>query len=178
MKAGCQIVAVGSEVGLLVGASDGLVKRLNAMPPLTWTATMDRGVIRRGDAIEWDCAQALTRFFNYFDQWRYEDMAGLFAPNGVWHRQGKALQGKDAIVAVLNTRSRTQTVRHVVTNVQIEVTDAMTAEFLLYVTAYIHDSGTKLRKAADHSDAVAAAGGAGATFVKRGARSGRSPAWR
>lgn len=32
MKAGCQIVAVGSEVGLLVGASDGLVKRLNAMP--------------------------------------------------------------------------------------------------------------------------------------------------
>jgi 4-hydroxy-2-oxoheptanedioate aldolase len=32
MKAGTQVVAVGSEVGLLVGASDGLVKRLNAMP--------------------------------------------------------------------------------------------------------------------------------------------------
>jgi len=104
------------------------------------TATMDRNTAR---AIEWDCAQTLTRFFNYFDQWRYEDMAGLFAPDGVWHRQGKALQGKDAIVAVLNTRSRTQTVRHVVTNVQIDVVDAMAAEFLLYVTAYIHDSGTK-----------------------------------
>src|ERR1700712_1359136 len=102
------------------------------------TATMDRNTAR---AIEWDCAQTLTRFFNYFDQWRYEDMADLFAPNGVWHRQGKGVQGKDAIVAVLNTRSRTQTVRHVVTNVQIDVTDAMTAEFLLYVTAYIHDSG-------------------------------------
>jgi hypothetical protein len=101
---------------------------------------MDRDTAR---AIEWDCAQTLTRFFNYFDQWRYEDMADLFAPDGAWHRQGKALQGKDAIVAVLNTRSRTQTVRHVVTNVQIDVADAMTAEFLLYVTAYIHDSGTK-----------------------------------
>lgn len=32
MKAGCQIIAVGSEVGLLVGAADGLVRRLNAMP--------------------------------------------------------------------------------------------------------------------------------------------------
>lgn len=32
MKAGTQVVAVGSEVGLLVGAADGLVKRLNAMP--------------------------------------------------------------------------------------------------------------------------------------------------
>ena len=32
MKAGTQVIAVGSEVGLLVGAADGLVKRLNAMP--------------------------------------------------------------------------------------------------------------------------------------------------
>jgi 4-hydroxy-2-oxoheptanedioate aldolase len=32
MKAGCQVIAVGSEVGLLVGAADGLVRRLNAMP--------------------------------------------------------------------------------------------------------------------------------------------------
>jgi hypothetical protein len=34
-------------------------------------------------AIEWDCAEVLTRFFNYFDQWRYEDMADLFAAGGV-----------------------------------------------------------------------------------------------
>ena len=101
---------------------------------------MDRAAAR---AIEWDCAQTLTRFFNYFDQWRYDDMADLFAPDGVWHRQGKALQGTDAIVSVLNTRSRTQTVRHVITNIQVDVLDELTADFLLYVTAYIHDSGTK-----------------------------------
>jgi hypothetical protein len=40
-------------------------------------------------AIEWDCAQVLTRFFNDFDQWRYQDMADLFAQDGVWHRQGR-----------------------------------------------------------------------------------------
>lgn len=101
---------------------------------------MDRAAAR---AIEWDCAQVLTRFFNAFDQWRYEDMAGMFATEGVWHRAGKSLSGKDAIVGELNKRSRTQTVRHVITNVQVDVRQVDAADFLLYVTAYIHDSGVK-----------------------------------
>jgi hypothetical protein len=104
---------------------------------------MDREAAR---AIEWDCAQVLTRFFNYFDQWRYEDMAEMFAPGGVWHRAGKSLSGKDVIIGELNKRSRTQTVRHVITNVQVDVQDANAADFLLYVTAYIHDSGVKADK--------------------------------
>jgi hypothetical protein len=94
-------------------------------------------------AIEWDCAQVLTRFFNYFDQWRYQDMADLFAEDGVWHRQGQALRGRAAILAALAERSTTQRVRHVVTNLQIDVLDADTAASLLYVTAYRHDSGAK-----------------------------------
>ena len=93
-------------------------------------------------AIEWDCTRTLTQFFNFFDQWRYDDMVALFAPGGVWHRQGKALQG-EAIKATLELRSRTQTVRHVITNIQVDVVDAVRAEFILYVTAYMHDSGTK-----------------------------------
>ena len=104
------------------------------------TGTMNRETAR---AIEWDCAQNLTRFFNYFDQWRYDDMAALFAPDGVWHRAGKALQGASVIVAELSKRSRTQTVRHVITNIQIDVADDSSAEFVLYITAYIHDSGAK-----------------------------------
>ena len=92
-------------------------------------------------AIEWDCAQVLTRFFNDFDQWRYADMADLFAEDGVWLRQGQALAGRAAILAALAQRSTTQRVRHVVTNLQIDVIDADTAASLLYVTAYRHDSG-------------------------------------
>jgi SnoaL-like domain len=94
-------------------------------------------------AIEWDCAQVLTRFFNYFDQWRYQDMADLFAQDGVWHRQGQALAGRSAILAALAERSTTQRVRHVVTNLQIDVLDPDTAASLLYVTGYRHDSGAK-----------------------------------
>ena len=92
-------------------------------------------------AVEWDCAQLLIRFFNEFDAWRYREMVKLFAPDGVWHRQGRALRGTDAILAVLEQRSTTQTVRHVVTNVQVTVLDADTAKSLLYVTAYQHDTG-------------------------------------
>ena len=87
-------------------------------------------------AIEWDCAQILIRFFNEFDGWRYREMVALFAPDGVWHRQGRALRGAEAILAVLAQRSTTQTVRHVVTNVQVTALDADTAKSLLYVTAY------------------------------------------
>jgi hypothetical protein len=94
-------------------------------------------------AIEWDCTQVLTRFFNYFDQWRYQDMADLFAEDGVWHRQGQALTGRAAILTALAERSITQRVRHVVTNLQIDVIDPEQAASLLYVTAYRHDSGAK-----------------------------------
>jgi hypothetical protein len=96
-----------------------------------------------GRAIEWDCAQVLTRFFNYFDQWRYDDMADLFAADGVWHRQDQALTGRAAILAALAGRSTTQRVRHVVTNLQIDVADPDTAASLLYVTAYRHDTGAR-----------------------------------
>jgi hypothetical protein len=68
-------------------------------------------------------------------------MVALFAPDGVWHRQGRALRGPEAILAVLEQRSTTQTIRHVVTNVEVTVLDADTARSLLYVTAYQHDTG-------------------------------------
>jgi hypothetical protein len=94
-------------------------------------------------AVEWDCSQVLTRFFNYFDQWRYADMVELFAADGVWHRQGKALHGRAAILAALSARSTTQRVRHVVTNLQIDVVSRDAASSLLYVTAYMYDSGER-----------------------------------
>ena len=52
------------------------------------------------------------------------------------------MQG-EAIWPRLNARSRTQTVRHVITNIQVDVVDATAADFILYVTAYMHDTGTK-----------------------------------
>ena len=149
-------VAVGSEVGLLVGASDGLVKRLERDAALRWR-TMDREAAR---AIEWDCTQTLTRFFNSFDQWRYDDMAACSRRTGCGI--GKANRSRARrFVAALNTRSRTQTVRPLYTKVQIDVADASTRGLFLYVTAYMHDSGTKPTKPANYSVALSVAGRAG-----------------
>jgi hypothetical protein len=94
-------------------------------------------------AIEWDCTRILIRFFNEFDAFRYDAMAAMFAPDGVWHRQGKALTGRDSILAALKERSATQTVRHVITNIDITVLGADRAQFQSYVTAYRHDSGVE-----------------------------------
>jgi 4-diphosphocytidyl-2C-methyl-D-erythritol kinase len=70
-------------------------------------------------------------------------MVALFAPDGVWHRQGRALAGRAEILAALNARSTTQRVRHVVSNVQVDVLGADAAASLLYVTAYMHDTGER-----------------------------------
>lgn len=98
----------------------------------------DRAVAR---ATEWDCTRLLIRFFNAFDAFRYDEMAAMFAPDGVWHRQGKALHGRAAILAALDERSATQTVRHVVTNIDVTASAADDAQFLLYLTAYADDRG-------------------------------------
>jgi hypothetical protein len=100
-------------------------------------------------AAQWDCTQLLIRFFNAFDAFRYDEMASLFAPDGVWHRQGRALAGRAAILAALGDRSPTQTVRHIVTNVEIAVTGRDVARSLLYLTAYSHDSGAAPREPAE-----------------------------
>ena len=95
-------------------------------------------------AIEWDCTQLLYRFYYWFDEFRYEDMAALFVPDGVWHRAGKALRGREQILAALHERSTTQRVRHVITNVLVDAIDSVTAKVVLYLTAYQHDTGARI----------------------------------
>ncbi|PZQ78103.1 MAG: hypothetical protein DI563_01365 [Variovorax paradoxus] len=99
---------------------------------------MDRDAER---AIEWDCGQVLLRFYDAFDAWDYDGMAAQFIEDGVWHRAGKALKGREAIVAELHRRPTTQVIRHVVTNLIVDVQDADHAQARLYLTAYRHDAG-------------------------------------
>lgn len=94
-------------------------------------------------AIEWECSHLLVRFYDHFDRWNYEEMVALFMPDGVWHRAGKVLAGRAAIVEELQKRSTTQKVRHVLTNLLVNVHDAAHADAQCYLTVYRHDSGTK-----------------------------------
>jgi hypothetical protein len=51
-----------------------------------------------------------------------------------------------------------QTVRHTLTNIQVDVADASSADFILYVTAYMHDSGDQGDEAAENHVPLSSAG--------------------
>lgn len=92
-------------------------------------------------ALEWDCHQILARLFYYLDETRYDDLVALFSPDGVWHRQGKVLKGREEMMAAMRARPGTQVIRHVLTNVLVEAAGADAAEAVSYITTYVHDSG-------------------------------------
>lgn len=93
---------------------------------------MDRETER---AIEWDCAQLLTRFYMLLDEKRYDELANLFAEDGSWVRLGEELIGPQNIVAAMAEREDWLTA-HLVNNIRIDVIDADNVETTQYITLY------------------------------------------
>ncbi len=60
--------------------------------------------------------EALHRFYYYLDERRYEDLAAMVAPDGVWFRQGQELRGPAAVLKALSQRSPEMSIRHVMAN--------------------------------------------------------------
>jgi hypothetical protein len=98
-------------------------------------AIMDRAEERM---IEWDCAQTVQAFYAALDEKRYEDLANLFAAEGIWNRLGKDLIGPQAIVQAMDARSDWVTT-HIVTNLKITVVSSNEAHTNQYVTLYRHE---------------------------------------
>jgi hypothetical protein len=96
---------------------------------------MDRDEERR---IEWDCTQLVTAFYAALDEKRYEDLAGLFAVDGIWNRLGVDLVGREAILQALGTRVDWLTA-HIVTNTRVAVRDMNHADTVQYITLYRHE---------------------------------------
>lgn len=86
--------------------------------------------------IEWDCCATLTRFYDLFDRWDYPGMTALFMPNGLWHRAGKVLAGRSAILEEMSHRPTNQKVRHVLSNLLVDVVDERHAVLRGYITVY------------------------------------------
>jgi hypothetical protein len=92
------------------------------------------------------CAQVLNRFFYYLDEFRYEDLVALMPEDGTWFRQGQLLRGRGQILATLNERSRTQRIRHIITNTVVDVAEPGKAVGTAYLTVYKFDDGTELKR--------------------------------
>jgi hypothetical protein len=100
---------------------------------------MEEIVVR--EHAEQEILHLINRLFLFLDERRYADLAALFAPDGCWHRQGRVLRGRDAIVGALSARSATMRICHVITNGLVEVVGEGRAEAGCVMTAYRHDDG-------------------------------------
>jgi|SRR5690606_3778967 len=90
-----------------------------------------------------EAVHLVTSFFRCLDESDYETMAGLMHPNGVWHRQGKELRDRRALLEAMSQRSPTRRIHHLLTNMFARLgEDEGTAEVIGYMLVVRHDSGT------------------------------------
>ena len=99
---------------------------------------MDRKLLPAAQA---ELTQLLNEFFYHLDEFQYEALVALMEPDARWHRQGKVQRGAAESLAALAQRSRTQRIRHVITNVQVTELDSSDAKSIAYMTVYKHDDG-------------------------------------
>jgi hypothetical protein len=88
--------------------------------------------------VEREAERMIYRFFQYLDTRQYEKLADLMAPDGVWNRMGKALKGREMLMAAMRARPKGFTTQHLVTNLIVEIIDDAHAEADYTMTAYAH----------------------------------------
>lgn len=80
-------------------------------------------------AVEWQCARLIALYANLNDEARWDDVADLYAEDGVMYRPtapDAPVEGREAIRAAFKGRPP-RTTRHVCSNVVIEVEGPATA---------------------------------------------------
>lgn len=80
-------------------------------------------------AIEWQCARLVALYANLNDAHRWEELVGLYHPDGLMTRPtapDAEIRGHEAILAAFKARPP-RTTRHVCSNVVIDVEDAQSA---------------------------------------------------
>lgn len=85
--------------------------------------------------------QITHRFFWCLDEFRYDELVGLMREDAAWHRQGRVLVGRTAILAALDERPRSQRIRHVITNPFVLERTEHTAKLMAYMIGYRADEG-------------------------------------
>jgi SnoaL-like domain len=86
--------------------------------------------------IEADCQRVVLSVFRHLDDFAYRRLIEHFATDGTWHREGRELAGRETILAALEQRPRNQVVRHVVTNLIVDVESPSRARASGYNTAF------------------------------------------
>jgi ketosteroid isomerase-like protein len=85
------------------------------------------------------CQQAIHRFYAALDASDFAAVAASVAPDGVWHRQGKALRGPGDVAAALAERPAGRVTAHLVQNLVVTLEDSETATARYNTLVFRHD---------------------------------------
>ncbi len=95
-------------------------------------------------SIEHDVERLIIAAARYLDIHEYQKYADLFGEDGVWDRSDVGPQiGREQIMKFFDRHSKTLFVRHVVSNILIDVEDKDSANSVTYITLYRYDDGEK-----------------------------------
>jgi ketosteroid isomerase-like protein len=91
--------------------------------------------------IEAACLRLVTHYCRSIDVHDHEGVLSVFAPDALWnHPEQGVLRGHEGIRGFLTSparRNNTALMRHVISNLQVEVIDADRAKGLCYWTAFL-----------------------------------------
>ncbi len=86
--------------------------------------------------IEAECTRVVNQYANLIDFCRYDEFADLFAVHCYFHVTGDPLTSREQIRDRVYNRPKEQLLRHVTTNIVIDVLDERSASGIAYFTVY------------------------------------------
>ena len=86
---------------------------------------MDGNQIR---GIEWDCQKLVRQYYQHVDLREFDKAVQLFTKDVEWYSMGVNLHGREEILNSLKPALGKGTIRHVVTNMVVNVIDDNHAE--------------------------------------------------
>ena len=112
--------------------------------------------------VEREVERAILALYHALDSSDFAYLETILAPDGVWHRQGKALKGAGMVRQAMKEREPGARTRHLVTNLMIEKATEDEAEAHYYMTAFRADGDVDRPK----PDKIALPSGIGLYTVK------------
>ncbi|AOB29404.1 hypothetical protein AKI39_00100 [Bordetella sp. H567] len=90
------------------------------------------------------CRNQVMGFFRDLDDNAYDSLVSRMTADGVWHRQGKVLNGRGAVLQALSVRSKTMRIHHLISNLFADQVDDDRCAMRGYMLVVRHDAGRPL----------------------------------
>lgn len=87
--------------------------------------------------IESDCGALAVRYYHLIDRDRFREAADMFTPDGTFTRAGKTMVGPEEVLVGLNERAAGAVIRHLVSNLVVDVISADRADVRYDLSVFI-----------------------------------------